>query len=257
MKLDDIYTPLEEAKKEIKERWKNKELEKKVDNFLKGDIPDFLQNSPKAYLARHISSPNMEFMRFKDIAKDMNMEYILSECLDDRYISINSLKYHLGKMFFHEGINKNGEKIFTPKVVVDFTKANKMTLKEVDSTTGKKLVDLHHDILFAEFPETKESTKDISDWLKRNGTYAGSFYMSFLALFMRNGILFENYLMNEEERKLTEGIIIPAVEKLTEVFGFKPLIVRLLPEETENDPSWCYYHGHIKSHLDDKDKNKC
>lgn len=257
MNLDDIYTPLEEAKKEIKKRWSDKDLEKKVDDFLKGDLPDFLQNSPKAYLARHISSPNMEFMRFKDLAKDADLEYILSECLSDRYLSKNSLKHHLGKMFFHEGINKNGDKIFNPKLVVDFRKADRNILREVDSTVGKKLVDLHHDILFAEFPETKDMTKDISDWLDRNGKSPRNFYPKFLAFFIRNGILFENFLLNEEEKMLTETVIIPAVEMLKEKFGIMPLIVRLLPRETDDDKSWYYYHGHLKKHLDDSGENKC
>jgi hypothetical protein len=34
MNLDDIYTPLEEAKEEIQRRWEDKELKKKVEEYL-------------------------------------------------------------------------------------------------------------------------------------------------------------------------------------------------------------------------------
>ena len=38
--IKDIYTPLSVAKKEIWRRWNDKELRKKVEKFLGGDIPE-------------------------------------------------------------------------------------------------------------------------------------------------------------------------------------------------------------------------
>lgn len=257
MNLDDIYTPLEEAKEEIQRRWEDKELKKKVDEFLGGDIPEFLLDSPKAYLARHVASPNFEFFRFLELVKEVNLDFVLSEYTDDKYLSINNLKRHLGKMFFHTGINKNGDKIFVPKKVIDFGKSDRKFIKEVETITGKKLVDLHHDILCEEFPQIRSNIKDVSNWVNRNGKVLDAFYPRFLAFFIRNGVLFENFLLNEEEKELTDDIIIPAVEMLTKKFGIKPLIVRLIPEETENDESWYYYHGHIKDHINDKDNKNC
>ena len=257
MNLDDIYTPLDVAKKEIQKRWKDTELKSKVENFLGNDIPDFLQDSPKAYLARHIASLNFEFLVFEDLANDVGLDFILSEYLDDRYLSMNSLKHHLGKMFFHTGTNKNGGKICTPHKVIDFGKADKKIIKEVETVAGRKLVDLHHNILCEEFPLIDSNIKDISGWVNRNGKLPRVFYPKFLALFLRNGILFENFLLNEEEKEITENIIIPAVAMLEKEFGFKPLIVRLIPKETEYDPFWYYYNKYIKNYIRDKSDNNC
>ena len=43
--IKDIYTPLSVAKKEIWRRWNDKELRKKVEDFLGGDIPEVLKIS--------------------------------------------------------------------------------------------------------------------------------------------------------------------------------------------------------------------
>jgi len=257
MNLDDIYTPIEEAKEEIKKRWKDKELKKKVEEFLKNDIPDFLLDDPKAYLARHISSPNFEFLRFEILANEVGLDFVLSECLDDRYLSLNVHKRYLGKMFFDSGNDKNGNKIFFPQKVVDFGKNDRKTIREVDTVSGEKLVHLHHRIFSEEYPGIKDKIKDISSWLDRNGKTANCFYTNFLALFLRNGILFESFLLNKEEKRLTENVILPAVIKLKEIFGYKPLIVRLLPKDDEESSFWHYYNGSLKDCMDDKEKNNC
>ena len=62
--VDDIYTPLSVAKKEIWRKWNDKKLRKKVEYFLEGNISEFLKDEPTAYLARHIVSPNFEFSCF-------------------------------------------------------------------------------------------------------------------------------------------------------------------------------------------------
>lgn len=64
LKLEDIYTPLKEAKEGIWRRWNDKELRAKVEEFLGGDVPEFLRDEPKAYLARQLVTPNFSFFRF-------------------------------------------------------------------------------------------------------------------------------------------------------------------------------------------------
>lgn len=39
--IKEIYTPLSVAKKEIWRRWNDKELRKKVEDFLGGDVKNF------------------------------------------------------------------------------------------------------------------------------------------------------------------------------------------------------------------------
>jgi hypothetical protein len=42
LRLENFYTPLSEAKREIWRRWNDKALRKKVEEFLDGDVPKML-----------------------------------------------------------------------------------------------------------------------------------------------------------------------------------------------------------------------
>ncbi|MGA2823657.1 MAG: hypothetical protein ABSE72_09050, partial [Bacteroidales bacterium] len=57
---EDIYTTIKDAKKEISKRWKDFKLAEEVNNYLKGDVPTFLNNYPKVALFRNIMTPNDE-----------------------------------------------------------------------------------------------------------------------------------------------------------------------------------------------------
>ena len=67
--MENIYTTLEEAKVEIWRRWNDLDLRKRVEDFLKGDIPDILKVSPRAVLSRHVTSPNFELLYFLELSK--------------------------------------------------------------------------------------------------------------------------------------------------------------------------------------------
>ncbi len=249
MNINDIYTPLEEAKEEIKRRWEDKELRKKVEEFLDGDVPDFLSDSPKAHLVRHVSSPNLEFFRFKDLADQAGLEFILGEFIEDKFTTQNSSKYYVGRMFFDGGKGKKGGRKIFSKTVIDFNKAGGEELRKIKTLEGKLLVDLHHGMLTSEVKNIKHKIQDLSPWLKKRGEHPKDFYIYFLALFIRNGILFENLLMNDEEKDIVEEVIVPAIDKLYKIFNKKPLIVRLLPEDSEEDPLWYYYDDYFRKYV--------
>ncbi len=59
--VEKIYTPLSVAKEEIWRRWNDKELRKKVEDFLGGDIPEVFKKEPRATIFRYIATPNLEF----------------------------------------------------------------------------------------------------------------------------------------------------------------------------------------------------
>ena len=77
--IKHIYTPLSVAKEEVWRRWNDKDLRQKVEEFLNGDIPEFLQNEPKSYLARHVASPNFEFTRFLELAGEIDLNPVCPE----------------------------------------------------------------------------------------------------------------------------------------------------------------------------------
>lgn len=249
MNLDEIYTPIEEAKEEIKKRWEDKELQKKVDDFFNNDIPDFLQDSPKAYLARHVATPNFEFFEFLKLADNIKMDYVVPEYRHDKFHPANSMKYHLGRVFLHNGKNKNGEHSIEAETIIDFNSSNGKRIDEVETLWGEKLIDFHHRLLKEEDVHSSFKLYDISDWIKKMGSSPEKFYLYFLALFIRNGILFENFLTNGEERMFTSKNVIPYIEILQKRFGYKPLIVRLVPKESEEDIYWMCYNRGIKKNI--------
>jgi len=249
MTLDEIYTPLEEAKEEIKRRWEDKELQKKVEIFLNGDIPNFLQDSPKAFLARHIASPNFEFLLFEELTNKAGLDFVIPEFINDKFVPENTSKYHLGKMFFEGKVGKNGSKEIITDLVLDFNKANGKPICELQALNGKSVVDFHHGLFEFFKMNVGHKIHDFSGWLKKYDNNPEKFYKYFLAFFIRNGILFENFLLNKEEEKFTLQHVLPNIKLLMNEFGLKPLIVRLLPKEQEEDIHWYCYSKDLKNNI--------
>jgi hypothetical protein len=109
------------------------------------------------------------------------------------------------------------------------------------------MVDYHHRILLSVLPNILLT--DNTAWVKSMGGRPKLFYHRLLALFVCHGVMFENFLDEGDEGKFTCKIVRPAIEKVTNHFGLKPLIVRLLPEESEADPYWCWYPGHLEAEV--------
>ena len=107
MKLDDIYTSLEEAEIEIKRRHKDTALKKKLDLFWGKNKPDFIcSDGPRSVLSKPLITPNLEFKYFIDISKDINLDTCLWEYENGKFVGKNQEKRHLGKMFFYHGHGK-------------------------------------------------------------------------------------------------------------------------------------------------------
>lgn len=252
MTPDDLYMPLEEAKKEIQRRWNDKELQKKVEEFLGNDIPHFLLDSPKAFLARHIASPNFEFLFFKELANEIGLEFVIPEFTDDIFTPENTSKYHLGKMFFEGKVGKNGEKDIVTELVIDFNKSNGKKIRDVKTLKGESMIDFHHKLFKQHEKDIECRIHDFSDWLRKYDSNPEKFYKYFLAFFIRNGILFENFLVSGKEKEFTYNVVLPAFKHITDTFGFKPLVVQLLPKETEDDIHWYSYEDKYLENLNDK-----
>lgn len=250
MNLDDIYTPIDEAKEEIWKRWEDKELKKKVNNFLGANLPHFLIDSPKAYIARHVATPNFELLRFFDLTDKINMEFVLSEYLDDKFVTENICKYHLGKILFSDNTKdeKRPDKPSSAKSIIDFNKSNGKRILELKTVDGENLVEFHHKLL-NDYRKQNCTIHDFSKWIKSKGESPEEFYIFFLSFFVRNGILFENFLLNKEEKNITQNVIIPAFQVIKNIFGIKPLVVRLLPKESEDNLYWYSYPKKQKNEL--------
>lgn len=245
--VDDIYTPLEEAKEEIWRRWNDKALRKKVEDFLGGDIPSVFKEAPRAVLSRQILSPNFEMLRFLDLAKESNLKSVLLEYPLDKFVTKNLDKYYLGKIFFYNGVGKNGGRKLSSIKVIDVDKYDGKPFVSIQTLWGGSFINFHKSLVENVIPNME--VFDISHFYRENGGVACKYYLRYISLFVCFGILFENYLFYGAYNELTESVFLPSFRKICETFGLKPLIVQLVPIEKERDVYWRYYPEVMKDKI--------
>ena len=240
-----IYTSFEDAIKEIERRKKDKNLIKKVEDYL-GSIPEPLVTEVRAVLFRFIATPQFEIKRFFDISTGLNVKPLFWEYYDDKFHSGNYCKYTLGRLCIHKGIDKVGNNIIKKKTILDFNVSNGRSLKDLRTIGDESLIDFHHKMLDRIIPNSEELLYDGSEWLKTHGGHAENYYDKFLALFLVHGILFENFLLNDEEFSFNTEVFLPAFDKIVKKFGIKPLIVAIAPTEIEGSKFWNSYPHQIE-----------
>jgi hypothetical protein len=248
---EQIYTSLQVALSEIEERRRNPALLDKVKKFF-GDLPPPKEfgDTPRIVMVRYIMSPTFEHSYFLNMSKGLRFKPLFLEFSDDKFVARNPEKYSLCKMSFYTH-KASGEKRFTSSTkVVDFNKDEGKPLSEIITKNGEKLVDLHHRLLKESGRYVPGSLVDFSSWFRKSTQASKKYYLYYLALFLVNGILCENFLLNKTESSFTKGKVVPAFDKLTEMFGVRPLIVHLAPRDTGEDPFWGYYDERIKPLLD-------
>lgn len=248
MSVEEIYTPLSVAKEEIWRRWNDKELRKKVEDFLEGDVPEFLLKSPHATIVRHITSPNYELLYFMDLIKQLELDFMCCEFPEDKFVAKNRDKYNLCKMSFFNGLGKGMYEIIDVRKIVDIQSCEGRMFCDIKTLWKEDLVGFHHRALSRVLPEIGNNIFDISAWFKRKGPKSKDFYLSYLALFVCYGVLFENFSTKEgiDEKDFSYEIVLPTINKLIEIFGVKPLIVPAIPTESESSPHWWHYPPEIK-----------
>lgn len=241
---DFVYTPIEDAVAELKRRRRNDALEPMLSPFLPHGAPAPLQDGERLVLARQIATPNYEMLRFMGFEQICGVEPLVLEYHDDRFTSRNAIKCRLGKLKFFDGLDKNCELKRSYETIIDFTRAERLPLKEVGTLWGQGLVNLHHQLLGMALPAARERTFDASQWALASGGAAGKFYASLMSLFVRHAILFENFLLNKDEMDFTKNVFLPAFLDVMDATSHKPLIVALTPTSLETDELWsCYPPG--------------
>lgn len=93
---------------------------------------------------------------------------------------------------------------------------------------------------------------DASSWFRSQGTTASEYYLAFLLLFVRHGILFENFLLDRRELSFTENVVLPTLAAIRNELGLKPLIVALEPTEVEEDRYWKCYPNELRTYVEEK-----
>jgi hypothetical protein len=241
--VEDIYTPLSVAKEEIWRRWNNKELRRKVEEFLGDEFPEILSEEPKSVLFRFIATPNFEFRRFFDLSQMINLNPVYAEFLDDKFCTRNQDKMCLGKIVISNGENKK------KKNIINFQDSDNKKFSSIEILGGKKMVDFHHEIFSKLFKDVQNF--DVSRF-KTNGETPKDVYVKFLSLFLCNGVLFENYISKDAgyEKEFTNTVVLPAIREVFERFNVMPLIVPLLPISAEDQIDWMWYPQDIEECMD-------
>lgn len=251
-----VYTPVGKAIRELKKRGEDKEFEKKISISLKDKLPSPLVNGPRAVLFRHIATPNYEIRSFIDIAKMADLKPLILEYTSDVFFSMNKWKYSLAKLAFYKGTDKNKRIQIEYKNIIDFNISNGKPLSEIKTYWGQSLVDFHHEFFLKYFADYKDDVFDLSDWLKENGKCSKEYYKLFLSLFLKNGILFENFVLEGQELAFTKNVILPALIDITKETGHKPLVVALEPTTIEDDLFWLCHSIEDKDYVKGKQKPK-
>lgn len=242
-----VYTPFEEAKTEIWKRWNDERLRREVAGFV-GDIPEPLRNEPRAILDRNVMSPDIEFLQFFESAQKIGLQPLGLEYVNDKFCSVNKDKFGLASMTFYCGKNRKNENIIARRNIIDFHEFDGKRFNEIKTLWGESFVDCHHRLLYGIAP--KIDIFDLSMWYEKHGGHARAYYEYFLSLFVRNGVLFENFLMDEKEHDFTIEVVLSAFESAQKRFGVKPLIVPIAPPEEATDTYWWCYPDIIKKELE-------
>ena len=245
-KFDDFeYTKLETALSELKKRQNNKKLKDYVNKSLPAGVPKILKNHKCAVEFVQIATPNLELRRFISIVDAID-EFVplFFEFTEDKFTDNNDWKRNLGKLTFFFGRGKKGGEKLESLRVIDFNKFKGKKLSEVRTLWGESLSDFHHELFRYAYQGDRSRNiifYDGSKWFAKSGGRPQQYYEHFFRLFLANGILFENYMLDEKEEWFTKNIVLPALLKVRKEIGMKPLIVNVQPTEIEGRPFWTYH----------------
>lgn len=239
------FSSMEEAMVELERRRNDKELQKKVEEYFKDvGIPEQFQDEPRLVLFRQVATPNIEVSRFLIIADGVNMKPLFLEYFDDKFTSNNEWKLYLGKLAFYEGVGKKGGAKINYKTIIDFNTYNGKKISEVKTLWGDRLTDFHRSLFDVNYSHIDDKVFfDASYWFYGVGSGAGDYYHKLLALFISNGILLENFMLNAAEMEFTKNIFLSSFINVYKLFGIKPIIVALEPTKMESEEFWMCHNS--------------
>ncbi|KKQ52433.1 MAG: hypothetical protein US70_C0009G0028 [Parcubacteria group bacterium GW2011_GWD2_38_11] len=241
--VDNMYTPLSVAKEEVWKRWNDNELRKKVEEYL-GEIPEPFRAEPRVAISRNIITPNQELLYFLDLAGHTDLKPIGLEGVEDKFCTKNYDKVSLGKLSFLKNKNANKDSNESSNIaIIDMADSDGKRLCDIKTFWGENLVDFHYRLLES-YGISIESFDDFK-WCKHISGKSGilEYYKKFFAFFVCYGILFDNFIVKRNEKQFTDEVVTKSFKEIEVIFGVKPLIVPLLPQEDDD-------HWYFRSYLD-------
>ncbi|MCX5905583.1 MAG: hypothetical protein NTV89_19405, partial [Proteobacteria bacterium] len=222
----NLYVSLDEARAELHKRWQDKKLKHQIETDLGNNFWPQFRNKPRSLLIRFVLSPENKFIFFIKCAHYVNAAPLVFEFTGDAFIAVNDDKRGLGRCCVYSGQNAATKKLVD---LIDFPSNEKRKIKEVTLKNGELLVAFHHSLLsLLHYPV---DLHDMTAWFNGIGKPI-EFYYPYLLHFVAHGVLFEVFFQEKREREIsfTNKNVLPAINKIEQKYGLKPLIVRLYPE---------------------------
>lgn len=239
----DVFTPLAEAVAEIQRRRDCTNLRQQVEEFLGGDIPDYLRGpQPVLYLARHIATPNFETLRFAELTRPFGLPMVIGQDTQDKFVAHNAMKRALGKL----PVQRNARGDVRHFTIIDFAATQGARLCEISTSSGQTLIEFHAGLMRAAALPNVQVADDAA-WISRQQRGdLPEHYKRFLALFVAYAVMLENY--EDEDTPLLRAVIEPAFAFVERQFGARPLIANLA-EGVAPPVDWNAYPERLFLHM--------
>ncbi|MCC7121632.1 MAG: hypothetical protein IT493_08765 [Gammaproteobacteria bacterium] len=249
---EHVYTPLEQ----VVERWRKRRSglfsAMPSETATGATVPPVLRGAgPVAVLCRQVGTPNYEMRRVVRLCAQHGIRLVVWEFHTDRFVMENRDKYALGRLGFYGGLGRNGGRRLEYVRIFDVDTMNGNAFRDIHTYRGETLIEFHHRLLAAECPElAADALFDGSSWFAAHGGAAKAYYPAFVSLFLRHAILFETFVLQEDnQREFTRDVFLPAFQALYQKTGLKPLVVPAEREDWEGDDFWQLYPEPLRRHL--------
>lgn len=233
--IKNIYVSLDEAREEIKKRWNDQELKGRVETELGEKFMSVFKDKPRGVSFRQVCPPDNGFVFFYQYTRYIGAEPLIVEYHNDIFTHINEEKKGLGRL---RVTLPEGEAAMVD--IMDFHANEKKKLNECTLKGGENLIDFYRNLF--SLSDYKADFIENSSWFHGIGR-ASEYYYYFLLHFVAHGFLSENLSEGDEKQKgFSDEIMLPAIEKIKDKFGFYPMIVRSYPDNQNNIEDfywWC------------------
>lgn len=240
-----MYVSLDEARVEIKKRWEDVELRKRIEAELGDKFMPAFADEPRAIYFKQVASPDNGFMFYYQCAKYINIKPLAIEYTGDMFFSMNEEKMGLARLrvFQEDGTR-------TLLDIMKFSENEKLKIKDCTLKTGENLVEFHHQLLEKSgyYVEVIDNTS-----LYNTLGMATEYYYPMMLHSVAHGVLFESFLDEGDglEDEFTKSIVKPTIKKILDKYDLKPIILSIYPSNQDEleDFYWWSYPQNINSYL--------
>jgi len=222
--MNGIYMSPDEARDTLHTRFSDTDLKNTILAELEDKTFPFLSDEKIAVSFRQLVTPDNGFLYFYFLANYIGAKPTVTEYLDDMFVSLNEEKKALGRIVFSDK-----DQLYKSIDIMNFKENERKTIRDCTLIDGSSLAEFHHHLFTVAGYDP--SIIDMSKWFKNIGK-AKEYYYYLLLHFVAHGVLVETFYDEGGTREdtFTHEVVYPAIQKIKEKFGLKPIIVRAYPE---------------------------